>query len=443
MTTLTEEELNALDGGLQDASFDKVTANNFVGHLTGVADKAKELYESQALVLQGDASGKTYIGKGNASITVTVHESEHAKVADYCGNATDSLNASKADLANIATYAYKSGKAEHAIESDHAAESDHATESDHALNADNAKVADVALKDNAGHKIDDTLTTLIDNDASVFSHLGYVDGDIATLKNDVKTNASGIESNRTDIDANAANIDTLQSITSSHTQSISDHEERLSNIEGTSEIGKFAVRMKAVETKNTEQDSRLDAIEALNLELVNTEQNSRLDAIESVNSEQDERINKVELINETQTTNLNNHLSDTSAHSEIFAKYAQTVNGIGADSSGNITLPLNYLPLSGGQLSGNIYRNSDEGRLFLGGGTNWNCGAHLVLNGKDNNSGVFALVAHDGTDTSVLHGYANGTLTWRNREINPIGEVVFFARSSAPKGYLVCNGAEV
>ena len=132
----------------------------------------------------------------------------------------------------------------------------------------------------------------------------------------------------------------------------------------------------------------------------------------------------------------------------------RSINGTNADAGGNITLPLNYLPLSGGTLTGgHINRNVDNEYISLIAGKSYNTGATVEIFGKDypndglndGLTGGISLVTVDsnGDNKYRLNLYSNGSLQWGGREVNPIGEVCFFACSSAPKGYLVCNGATV
>lgn len=380
MTTLTEKELMSLNGEeKQDASFATVTADNFVGHLTGVADNAKRLYESQRLVLQGDVSGATDIGQGNTSIDVTVNHAKNADVATSCGYATDSLNASHADLANIATFAHTADKAvdaEHAKESDHSKETDHSLLADNATNANHADVsseanhaadsdhailsdtATVALKDNKDRELDKTIDDIISKELADTTALqSAIDDTNNVINNEVKVK-------------------------------LDDHEQRLSNLETTTDIGKLNERIVKIEELNEQQDSRLDSIDTLN-----TEQNTRLDNVESLanstattvtenknavdtqinNLKQEDTTlsNRITNLDTTHTqdierldnsdTNLQEqitlqvqsfnshkedenahsnllHYTDTNAHSELFAQCVKSVNGVNADENGNVKI---------------------------------------------------------------------------------------------------------
>lgn len=90
----------------------------------------------------------------------------------------------------------------------------------------------------------------------------------------------------------------------------------------------------------------------------------------------------------------------------------------------------NYLPLSGGTMSGTIVSNNgitirnetDTAAIRIQGGINSNHGAALLLTGKDNSafSGSFVLQAHDGTNYKNLTGVSDGTLKWDGKEVERV-----------------------
>lgn len=82
-----------------------------------------------------------------------------------------------------------------------------------------------------------------------------------------------------------------------------------------------------------------------------------------------------------------------------------------------------YLPLSGGSMTGNIRSASSDMFVLrkentsygiqLWGGSSYNTGASISLYGKDNsNSGAFNIGTYDGNSSKILHGEPNGALTW-------------------------------
>lgn len=84
----------------------------------------------------------------------------------------------------------------------------------------------------------------------------------------------------------------------------------------------------------------------------------------------------------------------------------------------------NYLPISGGQMTGSaISRDTDDSVLQLRGGATYTTGSYLTLCGKDySSSGVFTVTARDGTNSCTLRGTPSGTLTWGNKTIDVIEE---------------------
>ena len=94
-----------------------------------------------------------------------------------------------------------------------------------------------------------------------------------------------------------------------------------------------------------------------------------------------------------------------------------------ATTSWVTTFGASYLPLAGGTMTGSIIlssvstvakASSDSTYVQIFGGTAYNKGAYLRLNGKDLATylGSFSLVAHDGSNSKQLVGKPDGTLTW-------------------------------
>jgi microcystin-dependent protein len=135
----------------------------------------------------------------------------------------------------------------------------------------------------------------------------------------------------------------------------------------------------------------------------------------------------------------------------------RSVNNTEADNAGNVVIPLNFLPLSGGTLTGAIVksggltvikRDSDGGCAQIVGGTEETTNAHLNLYGKNHVTehlrGTFTLAASNETKTSRLIGAPDGTLTWDGSQaLLPAGAVFAFAANETPNGCLICNGAAV
>lgn len=91
----------------------------------------------------------------------------------------------------------------------------------------------------------------------------------------------------------------------------------------------------------------------------------------------------------------------------------------------------NFLPLSGGAMTGYISRSVNDSFLQLNGGTAQANGSWLRLNGKDN-TGVFQLRANDGVNDVGLVGNPDGTLKWNSKEV----ERIHAYSISASTGYI-------
>ena len=98
----------------------------------------------------------------------------------------------------------------------------------------------------------------------------------------------------------------------------------------------------------------------------------------------------------------------------------------------------NFLPLSGGTMTGNIFNNNandlfsiakDQSVLNQGirvyGGNSFSTGASLYVYGKDNTSygGIFRIFAHDGTNSKELKGTPAGSLTWLGKEVERVNSI--------------------
>ena len=110
--------------------------------------------------------------------------------------------------------------------------------------------------------------------------------------------------------------------------------------------------------------------------------------------------------------------SNASASEDSAADSATAAAASAAEVAATIQ---NYLPLSGGTMTGVITtgasllanRSVNTSWLQLNGGSETGDGASLILFGKeDSRQGAFRLTANDGTNSKQLMGNSNGVLTW-------------------------------
>lgn len=194
-----------------------------------------------------------------------------------------------------------------------------------------------------------------------------------------------------------------------HTNTIADHEERITankvkldehetridNIETTSDVGQFATRIRAVEEKNTEQDSAIDTLKK-NV---------------SDNLQTAKQYTDTKLADYATKTENSNTLEQAKQYTN--SKADSTLEQAKTDASQK------YFPLTGGALSGSmITRTVDDDCINIYSGTQPK-GACLIMSGKDRPTmgGQFHLLSTDDTHEYRLIGTPQGTLTWGDKHL--------------------------
>ena len=104
--------------------------------------------------------------------------------------------------------------------------------------------------------------------------------------------------------------------------------------------------------------------------------------------------------------------------------YVRAVNGHTPDETGNVVIPLNFLPLSGGGIITStlaMLRNVDDSFIAISGGSNYHDGAILELLGKNHPSGESArITVHDKENNYIKKQFicsSSGSLMWDGENI--------------------------
>ena len=478
-TTVTKDQLETLstaDNGQAVSETKKYTGEfegKFIGTLVGNATTAKQLEQPYNFSLAGDAEGTVAVNASSVVLNTTVNHATEADTADFAGKTNLAARATLADMANTAEFAYRAGRLSNLLIKLHGG----VTGSGQLTNADTMDIAisgvDVsyffvfsalpeknpditkAYVDLSGHHfwIYDTANTVWKDAYEYLTKTLELHGqrldvlekskttntaDIETLKSTVSqqgakltnhedritVNEKGITAHDARITTNATDISALdkrltaaEKLNTSQSESLTDHEKRIGNIETTTDVGQISTRVQAIEDKNVEQDTALDnetkariAKEELldakdteltnaladeqqareqkdtSLETKNTEQDNRLDAIETKNTEQDKSI-------KANTTNIN-----------------ANTNSISGLNSQVTAIKENYVTTD-------TVQTITETKTFS-----------KVINGT----------------TPIASAVSNEIITaaWA-RTLLPAGSIIPFAGSSIPTGYLLCNGAAV
>lgn len=124
---------------------------------------------------------------------------------------------------------------------------------------------------------------------------------------------------------------------------------------------------------------------------------------------------------------------------ELIQRLRDTIGSVLSDSAFVMkdtdgVLNISSLLFSSGTISIK-HRTDSNGDVLIFGGTNLADGAALMLCGKNGayGNGMFALSAHDGTETSTLQGFPNGALFWNEKPL--------FGEHNKPNGVYVGDGS--
>ena len=426
MTTLTDEELGTVTN--DDVSTDdKVYRGIFEGRLVGTATTAKQLEVPFKLELQGDVTGNVDIsGKQGVILQTTVSHATEADRAEYAGKTALATNANYADLANLANYAVESGKAkqaEYADEAEHAKETDHALNSDKSLQADNASNAKESEhsvnSDNslhAVHAVQADTDGKERNIADTFDAILYTD--LPTIRTDI-VNITPTEHTVEFKDKEyklrntlLADEDNENKLLQDFSNSIEDVDNRITNLETTTDLGNVAVRLSALEQKDIELKSEIDA---------NTNNISSNTTSISKNTTDISELKQTVDNNKTASDNQFNTInSDISSLQSTSANHALSIE----QNTSSIT-----------SLNSEVSKVRND---FESADTTINERVNSIESNLDN----YQLKSDAVKTVNGINPDEQGNVQLGNIGVIT-GEIKWFAFNAAPECYLVCNGASV
>ena len=388
MTTLNEQELQDVTQGAtepKDAEFNEVTAKRFIGSLTGNASTATQLQNNFSVVFNGDVEGRLSDcnGAGGYVVNVKVNESNHAKSAEFTAKTNYSDHAHFADLANLATHSLTTDLAhdsEHSKESDkalHSLESDHALQSDKSLQADsanNAKESEHAVNsDNSLHAVQADTDSKERNIADTFDSILYTD--LPAIRTDI-TNITPTEHTVEFKDKEYKLKNTLladenneNKLLQDFSNSIEDVDNRITNLETTSDLGKVTERIVKIEELNEQQNTHLNSIDEINnahetrLDNVETLANNTANTVTANKNTVDEQINNLQQQDDAlsnRITNLNaTHTQDIKRLDDSDANLQEQITSLSDRATGHDT-SLGKLFTDLSTTNNNIQTNADN-----------------------------------------------------------------------------------
>ena len=231
----------------------------------------------------------------------------------------------------------------------------------------------------------------------------------------------------TTVDAHTAKLSDHENRLNQAELNIADHEKRIDNIETTSDVGQFATRIQAVEEKNTEQDSAIDTLKknvsdnlqtakqytdtkladyATKIENTNTLEQAK----QYANSKADDTLENAKQYTETKLADYATKIENTNTLEQ--AKQYANSKADDALSQAKTDASQKYLPLTGGNLSGDLW-GARSTLNEQGIGLNDPVSGKIYMFSNSKNRGIYAINA-DNSGSGVL-------------EINNSGRVVVYA----------------
>jgi uncharacterized coiled-coil protein SlyX len=174
----------------------------------------------------------------------------------------------------------------------------------------------------------------------------------------------------TTVDAHTADLANHENRLNQAETNIADHEKRIDSIETTSDVGRFAARIQAVEDKNTKQDSAIDTLKKnvsdnlqtakqyTDTKLANyatkTENSNTLEqAKQYANSKADNTLKNAKQYTDTKLANYATKTENSNTLEQ--AKQYANSKADNALSQAKTNASQKYLPLTGGILSGDLW----------------------------------------------------------------------------------------
>ena len=190
----------------------------------------------------------------------------------------------------------------------------------------------------------------------------------------------------TTVDAHTAKLSDHENRLNQAETNIADHEKRIDNIETTSDVGQFATRIQTIEKKNTEQDSAIDTLKK-----------NVSDNLQTAKQYTDTKL--ADYATKTENTNTLKQ-----------AKQYANSKADDALSQAKTDASQKYLPLAGGNLSGDLWgvrpstlREQGIGLRDSGSGT-------IYMFSNSTNRGIYA-INPDKSGSNVLTINNSGRVT--------------------------------
>lgn len=375
---VTQTELDKLNSTAKTAAASsdetKTYEGKFIGTLIGQATTAQELAKPYNFTLSGDVTGSASVNAGDLIMPVTVNHSAHADTSDFAGKTQLANRSNVADMANTAEFAYRAGKIAKIIINLTGV----VTGKGESTNSESVDI-EVTDFDASKQFVVGALATEPDTSKVYIDvagkHLWIYDNTGAVWVDCFKQLADELDSHNLRIEAlerfnlneRVTNLEgqtsTLEEITADHESRITankkvidNYEIRLNNIETTTDLGQVTLRITAIEEKNKQQDTSLEAnATAIAKETSDREQaiTTEAKAREDADNALGVRIDNADAKNTEQDT----HLGTIDTHLETIDTHLGTIDDKNTEQDTALDTAKNELNASIGALSQKLQAN--------------------------------------------------------------------------------------